>query len=243
MSSRAAGRSKGRVEPFGNRSGETMEQHVAASPHGDEQLPIAKDIAIEEPHFMSLADLYRALREGDQPRPGFSDRIVPGRGPDRAPLFLLGEQPGDQEDRAEQTFVGPAGQMLDQCLLEAEIDPATTFQTNAVKRFKYLPSGKRRLHQTPNAGDIAHYRWWVGQEIRLVDPAVIVTLGLSALHALLGTRRPLKSVRGRLWCWNERTLVATIHPSYLLRLRPEDDYAMQRERFVADLRMAAKAAF
>lgn len=216
---------------------------MAVSLHDDEQLPIAKDIAIEDPHFMSLADLYRALREEDQPRPGFSNRIVPGRGPDRARLFLLGEQPGDQEDRAEQTFVGPAGQMLDQCLLEAEIDPAMTFQTNAVKRFKYLPRGKRRLHQTPNAGDIAHYRWWVGQELRLVDPTVVVTLGLTALHALLGTRRPLKSVRGKLWCWNERTLVATIHPSYLLRLHPEDNYGAQRERFVADLRMAAKAAF
>jgi len=215
---------------------------VAASAQDEAPLPIAKDIALQEPHFSSLSALYRALREEDRPRPGFSDRIVPGRGPDRASLFLLGEQPGDREDRAEQTFVGPAGQMLEQCLLEADIDPAGTFQTNAVKRFKYLPRGKRRLHQTPNAGDIAHYRWWVGQEIRLVDPSVIVTLGLTALHALLGTRRTLKTMRGTLWNWNERKLVATVHPSYLLRLHVEDDYAAQRRLFVADLRRAAKAA-
>jgi len=215
---------------------------VAASRPDDARLPIARDIAIEAPHFSSLAELYRMLGEEDQPRPGFSDRIVPGRGPDRASLFLLGEQPGDQEDRAGQTFVGPAGQMLDQCLLEAGIDPAATFQTNAVKRFKYLPRGKRRLHQTPNAGDIAHYRWWVGQEIRLVDPSLIVTLGLTALHALLGARRPLKAVRDTLWRWNERSLIATIHPSYLLRLRAEADYAAQRQHFITDLRRAAKAA-
>lgn len=216
---------------------------MAGFSHGDAQLPVAKDVATSEPRCASLAQLYQALREEDHPRAGFSDKIVPGRGPDHASLFLLGEQPGDREDMAGQTFVGPAGQMLHQCLIEAAIDPSATFQTNAVKRFKYLPRGKKRLHQAPSAGDIAHYRWWVGQEIRLVDPTVIVTLGLTALHALLGMRRPLKTVRGRLWLWNERTLLATIHPSYLLRLHSGDDYAAQKARFVTDLRVAAKAAF
>jgi len=215
---------------------------VSAIETGD--LPVATSLMPEEEEapFASLADLYEALGEAEQPRAGFSDRIVPGRGPPDASLFLLGEQPGDREDQVGQTFVGPAGQMLEQCLRDARIDPAATFQTNAVKRFKFLPRGKRRLHQTPNAGDIAHYRWWVGQEIRLVRPTVVVALGLTALQALIGVRRPLKTMRGRMWRWNGRQLTATVHPSYLLRLRAGDDYAVERQRFVTELRLAARAA-
>lgn len=202
-------------------------------------LPVAAGLASGDASFDSLAQLYAALREAEHPRAGFSDRIVPGRGNEKAALFLLGEQPGDKEDRVGQTFVGPAGQLLNQCLIAGKIDPATTFQTNAVKRFKFVQRGTRRLHQSPNAGDIAHYRWWVGQEIRLVDPSTIVALGLTALQALLGTRRPLKTLRGQLWRWNGRTLLATVHPSYLLRLRPGDNFEAERQKFIAELRMAA----
>lgn len=202
-------------------------------------LPVAAGLADSDATFESLAQLYAALRAAERPRAGFSDRIVPGRGNERAALFLLGEQPGDKEDRVGQTFVGPAGQLLNRCLIAGKIDPAATFQTNAVKRFKFVQRGTRRLHQSPDAGDIAHYRWWVGQEIRLVDPAVVVALGLTALQSLLGTRRPLKTLRGQLWHWNGRILLATVHPSYLLRLRPGDVYEVERQQFIADLRMAA----
>jgi len=219
-----------------------MEMPVPAPSSETEALPVATGLTADDAPFASLARLYQALSKEDQARTEFSDRIVPGRGPEHASLFLLGEQPGDREDQIGQTFVGPAGQMLNQCLLDAEIDPDTTFQTNAVKRFKFLPRGKKRLHQTPNAGDIAHYRWWVGHEIRLVDPTIIVTLGLTALQALLGVRRPLKSVRGRVSRWNGRALLATVHPSYLLRLRSRDDYAAERQRFVTELQLAASAA-
>ncbi len=215
---------------------------MSASFSAAEVLPVAPGLIFNEAPFASLERLYQALGKEDRPGPDFSDRVVPGRGPQNASLFLLGEQPGDQEDQTGQTFVGPAGKMLEQCLLDAEIDPAATFQTNAVKRFKFLPRGKKRLHQTPNASDIAHYRWWVGQEICLVDPTVVVTLGLTALQSLLGVRRPLKAMRGRVWCWNDRTLLATVHPSYLLRLRPSDDYPAERQRFVSELRLAARAA-
>lgn len=92
------------------------------------------------------------------PSPDFSDHIVPGEGAPDAPLMLVGEQPGDQEDQLRRPFVGPAGQVLDRCLAEAGIDRERVFLTNAVKRFKFTPRGKRRLHSKPNAGDIRHYR-------------------------------------------------------------------------------------
>lgn len=206
-------------------------------------LPVAEGLALGEKRFADLAQLYAALHGDSAPRPGFSDRIVPGRGPEHAALFLLGEQPGDREDRAGQAFVGPAGRLLEQCMRDAALDPAALFLTNAVKRFKFEPRGKRRIHQRPNAGDVAHYRWWLGQEIRIVQPRVVVALGVTALHALIGARLPLKNVRGRVRGWDGRTLLATIHPSYLLRLRPDGGYEEERAAFVLDLRRAGQAAF
>lgn len=192
--------------------------------------------------FSDLDALYDALEAADDvPRQGFGNRLVRGEGPLGAPIMLVGEQPGDQEDKLCRPFVGPAGHLLDDCLAEAGIDRATTFVTNAVKRFKFSPRGKRRMHQTPTAGDIAHYRWWLGAEVRLVDPHVVVALGGSALLALTG-KRTLAPLRGRALTWNGRTLVATVHPSYLLRLRDAPQRSGERARFLRDLETAAHAA-
>jgi len=174
-------------------------------------------------------------------RPGFSPVVVPGEGPVGAPLMLVGEQPGDQEDRQRRPFVGPAGHVLDQCLAEAGLKRDALFLTNAVKCFKYAPRGKRRLHRTPTASDVSHARWWLEEEIRLVGPRVLVALGGTALLALTG-QRTLKPVRGQLLPWHERQMLATVHPSYLLRLRDEPDRTQERTRFIADLARAAQSA-
>lgn len=195
------------------------------------------------PRFDDLDSLYAALCEEEEPpSPGFSDRIVLGEGPLRAPLMLVGEQPGDQEDELGHPFVGPAGQLLDRCLEEAGIARDETFLTNAVKRFKFAQRGKRRLHQTPTAGDIAHYRWWLREEIRLVDPAVVVSLGATALHALSGRKQALGPVRGTAIDWDGRALLPTVHPSFLLRLPDAQARKIEHEKFVRDLGKALKAA-
>jgi len=193
--------------------------------------------------YGSLEALYRALcKEEVAPSPGFSERIVLGEGPVHAAIMFVGEQPGDQEDQLQRPFVGPAGKLLNECLTEAKISRADSFLTNAVKRFKFSPRGKRRLHQTPTAGDITHYRWWLDQEVRLVNPSVVVALGATALHALSGRKQPLGPVRGQLLPWENRLLLPTVHPSFLLRLRDEQGRAIERKKFVRDLRKAAETS-
>lgn len=193
--------------------------------------------------FPDLASLYAALQDEDAPpSAGFSDRLVTGEGSPNATLMLVGEQPGDQEDMQGRPFVGPAGQMLDACLQEAGLERRALFLTNAVKRFKFAQRGKRRLHQTPTAGDIAHYRWWLAEEVHLVNPRLVVALGATALHALSGRRQALAPVRGAALPWKERTLLPTIHPSFLLRLPDEQGRRIERERFVRELHKAATLA-
>lgn len=193
-------------------------------------------------HFPSLTALYDALRAEDvPPSPDFSDHIVIGEGPSDARILLVGEQPGDQEDREGRPFVGPAGQSLDQCLDAAGLDRGRSFLTNAVKRFKFTPRGKRRLHATPTAGDVTHYRWWLREEIRLVDPAIVIALGATALHALTGRKQALGPLRGSLEPWEGRRLLVTVHPSFLLRLPDEQAREIERARFVRELHKAAEA--
>ena len=197
----------------------------------------------EERRFADLAALYAALARDDvPPSPDFSDHVVPGEGPPHASLMLVGEQPGDQEDRLRRPFVGPAGQLLDHCMVEAGIDRDRAFLTNAVKRFKFTPRGKRRLHSKPTAGDIQHYRWWLSEDIRLVAPATVVALGATALHALTGKRQAIGPLRGVARPWEGRRLLVTVHPSFLLRLPDQRTRAAEREAFVGDLRRAAKGA-
>ncbi len=186
--------------------------------------------------FANLDALYAALKQTDTaPAPEFSDTIVPGEGPRNARILFVGEQPGDQEDRTGRPFVGPAGQLLRSSLKEAGIDEQRVFFTNAVKRFKFVPRGKRRLHQTPTTSDIKHYRWWLAEELRIVDPVVVVALGATALHGLTGKRQALGPLRDTLMPWNGRQVLATIHPSFLLRLPDEQAREIERGRFLRAL--------
>jgi DNA polymerase len=166
-------------------------------------------------------------------------QTVFGAGPADARMMLVGEQPGDQEDLAGTPFVGPAGKMLDRALIEAGIDRSQVYVTNAVKHFKFEPRGKRRIHATPNASEIVACRWWLDQERALLRPGVMVLLGASAAHAVLGRTVSIARERGRPIALEGTQAVITAHPSYLLRLPDEAAKALQYENFVADLRIAA----
>ncbi|RWR08285.1 UdgX family uracil-DNA binding protein [Paenirhodobacter populi] len=163
-------------------------------------------------------------------------QVVPGEGPDQARLMVVGEQPGDREDLAGRPFVGPAGRLFDAALAEAGIPRDAIFLTNAVKHFKFEQRGKRRLHKRPNAGEIRHCRWWLGQERKLVAPAVILAMGATAVQSLLGRAVSISSLRDRVGKLEDGTpMIATVHPSYLLRIRDSADREREHAAFVADL--------
>jgi DNA polymerase len=169
----------------------------------------------------------------------FATQAVFGEGPARAALMLVGEQPGDQEDVQGRPFVGPAGRVFDRAAAAAGIDRDRAYVTNAVKHFKFAPRGKKRLHQRPNAGEVNACRFWLDLERRFVRPKVIVAMGATAVHGVLGKAATIKSLRGqRLQLPGGEWLVATIHPSYLLRMTDRDDAERQRRQFVADLARA-----
>lgn len=164
-------------------------------------------------------------------------QVVPGEGHRQARMMVVGEQPGDREDLAGRPFVGPAGRLFDAALAEAEIPRAAVFVTNAVKHFKFEQRGKRRLHARPNAGEIERCKWWLGQERKLVAPAVLVAMGATAVRSLLGRAVSVSSLRGEVTRLEDGTpMVATIHPSYLLRIREPEAREKERAGFVADLR-------
>nr|WP_277749551.1 UdgX family uracil-DNA binding protein [Sinirhodobacter populi] len=163
-------------------------------------------------------------------------QVVPGEGPDQARLMVVGEQPGDREDLAGRPFVGPAGRLFDAALAEAGIPRDAIFLTNAVKHFKFEQRGKRRLHKRPNAGEIRHCKWWLGQERKLVAPAVILAMGATAVQSLLGRAVSISSLRDRVGKLEDGTpMIATVHPSYLLRIRDSADREREHAAFVADL--------
>jgi probable DNA metabolism protein len=166
-------------------------------------------------------------------------QTVFGEGPLDAAMVAVGEQPGDQEDLAGKPFVGPAGQMFDRALGDANIDRTRVYVTNAVKHFKFEQRGKRRIHDKPNAGEIAACRWWIDQERALIRPRVTLVLGATAARSLLGRTITISKERGRAIDLGEGGVGwVTVHPSYLLRLpdkaAAEEEYA----RFVEDLRAA-----
>ena len=168
-------------------------------------------------------------------------QTVFGEGNAKARILLVGEQPGDQEDRAGHPFVGPAGRILDEGLEEAGIDRSALYVTNAVKHFKWEPRGKRRMHKTPAQGEIEACHQWLQGEIEAVRPALIVALGATAAKALLGPRFRITQDRGKVQVREGLPpVLATYHPSFLLRVksRPEGD-AIHRQ-FVDDLRTAAR---
>lgn len=147
------------------------------------------------------------------------NQAVMGEGPLDAALMIVGEQPGDQEDLAGRPFVGPAGQLLDRHLERADIDRARSYVTNAVKHFKYVQRGKRRLHQTPTAKEIDICRWWVESERKIVRPKLILAMGASAARGMLGKTVSISKARGAPIALDDGSeLWVTAHPSYLLRL-------------------------
>jgi DNA polymerase len=164
---------------------------------------------------------------------------VAGEGPRRARLMFVGEQPGDQEEQARRPFVGPSGRVLDKALAEAGVPRSETFVTNAVKHFKHVMRGKRRLHKTPDAGEIVACRWWLDQERRIVRPRVIVALGATAALSVFGKATPIGKFRQRaLQLPDQAQGVVTYHPSYLLRVPDAAAKASTWAMFVADLKFA-----
>jgi uracil-DNA glycosylase len=169
-------------------------------------------------------------------------QVVPGKGPARARMMLVGEQPGDREDKQGRPFVGPAGGMLAKALADAGIDRDEVFITNAVKHFKFEPRGKRRLHKKPNAHEIDRCHWWLDIERRLVKPDIVVALGATAVRSVAGKPFAIGKVRGRVMPLADGgRMVATIHPSYILRVRNDADRAALYAGFVADLKTCRKA--
>jgi len=166
-------------------------------------------------------------------------QTVFGEGPQGATLMLVGEQPGDKEDLAGKPFVGPAGQMLDRALAEAGIDRAKVYVTNAVKHFKFVPRGKIRLHQKPNTADIRACRPWYERELAAIKPELVVALGATAAQSVLGKITPINKNRGRLIEHDGASVLVTVHPSYLLRLPDEETKALEYQRFIDDLKIAA----
>ena len=166
-------------------------------------------------------------------------QTVFGRGPASARVLLVGEQPGDQEDKAGEPFVGPAGRILDQALADAGLRRDDVYLTNAVKHFKWTPRGKRRIHEKPSARDVAACHHWLDAELAAVDPAVIVALGATAGQALFGSRFRVGTARGQPLDLDGRAVVATIHPSAVVRVPKPADRDEQYAGLVADLRRAA----
>ena len=168
---------------------------------------------------------------------------VCGQGPREARLMIVGEQPGDHEDLAGQPFVGPAGQVFDAALTEAGVNRAEIYLTNAVKHFKHEPRGKRRLHRTPNAGEVQACRWWLDQERNLVKPRLIVAMGATAGLAVLGRKPSILAERGAVTETPDGARVLlTIHPSYVLRLPDVEERRRARAILVDDLRIARTEA-
>ncbi len=169
-------------------------------------------------------------------------QTVFGEGPVPAPAMLIGEQPGDKEDLAGKPFVGPAGKLLDKALVDAGIDRATVYITNAVKHFKWEPRGKVRIHKKPNGKEIAACRPWLDAEIVAIRPKVIVLMGATAAQALLGKDFRVTQHRGEFMESQmpyRHELTATVHPSSILRAPDEETRHQEMERFVEDLRLVA----
>ena len=164
-----------------------------------------------------------------------------GEGPLKAKIIFVGEQPGNEEDLAGHPFVGPAGKVLDQALDEAGINRSECYVTNAVKHFKWEPSGKRRIHKSPNVKEIAACRPWLNAEIDLLKPKIVVCLGATAAQALLGRNFKVTDRHGELIETNSGFLVmATVHPSSILRATDDETRHRERERFTNDLRKLKK---
>ncbi|MFC0222561.1 UdgX family uracil-DNA binding protein [Nocardioides zeicaulis] len=166
-------------------------------------------------------------------------QVVFSSGERSARLVLVGEQPGDQEDRSGEPFVGPAGRLLDEALVAAGIDRAAAYLTNAVKHFRFERRGSRRIHKTPGVGHVTACRPWLGAELEAVSPAAVVALGATAARSVLGRPVKIGEVRGRVLDEAAVPVLVTAHPSAVLRLRGDAGYDEAFGALVSDLRLAA----
>ena len=199
----------------------------------------AEPLIPERPTLPKVREAAAGCKACDLWRSG--TQTVFGEGASGATVMFVGEQPGNDEDLAGRPFVGPAGRVFDEALAEAGIDRAETYVTNAVKHFKWEPRGKRRIHQKPNWAEMTACRPWLDAEIELVKPKVIVCLGATAAQSLLGRQFRVTKQRGvPVESDLAPVVMATVHPSSILRAPPEDrDRAMLD--LVADLRAVARA--
>ncbi len=207
-----------------------LEEERALQPGGN--LRSAFEALVDDARCCTRCDLYR-----------FATQSVFGEGPLDAKIMFVGEQPGDQEDLEGRPFVGPAGALFDSALEAAGIERSTVYVTNAVKHFKFVPRGKRRIHSKPGAGEIKACRFWIEQERELIRPPVTVALGASAARSLTGKSVTISKVRGTPLelsdgseCW------ITVHPSALLRMPDREKRREARALFVSDLKKIKASA-
>ena len=208
-----------------------MARREALTKSSTEFVPESRDLAVLRAASQSCegCELYKNATQ-----------TVFGEGRQQSEIFFVGEQPGDKEDLAGHPFVGPAGQLLDACMAEAGIDRKSAYVTNAVKHFKWEPRGKFRLHKTPGPKEVAACRPWLDSEIEAVGPKLIVCLGATAAQSLLGSSFRVTQQRGQvIEMLTYPPIMATVHPSSILRA--VDDEARLRERalFVEDLKKVA----
>lgn len=208
-----------------------------------EEWPSAAPWVPERPGVRSLADAVQDCRGCDLWME--ATQAVPGVGPAGADLFLLGEQPGDREDLEGEPFVGPAGRLLDAALEEVGLDPHETFRTNAVKHFRHVDRGHKRIHRSPTRWHVAQCQPWLLAELDAVRPSTVLLLGATAGKAVLGPSFSVERSRGTPLEWpatgwgrSPDLVVATVHPASVLRA---PDRRAAREGFVADLRVVAEA--
>jgi uracil-DNA glycosylase family protein len=207
-----------------------LEAERRAQPGGN--LRASWEALLADARRCTRCDLYRNATQ-----------TVFGEGPLNASIMFVGEQPGDQEDLAGRPFVGPAGQLFDAALEKAGIDRSTVYVTNAVKHFKFIQRGKRRIHNKPDGGEIDAYRWWIEHERTLIKPPVTVALGATAARSLIGKVVTISKVRGQPLaladgseCW------VTVHPSSILRAPDEQARREGKKLFLRDLkRIKARA--
>ncbi|HEX8570669.1 MAG TPA: UdgX family uracil-DNA binding protein [Caulobacteraceae bacterium] len=214
------------------RTQKAIAQASRDAPYDGSFVPASVDEVWPAVQACRRCDLWRNATQG-----------VAGVGPAAARLMLVGEQPGDQEDLQGRPFIGPAGQLLDRALAEAGVDRGQLYVTNAVKHFKFEPRGKRRLHKTPDTGEIRACRWWLEHELKLVRPKVVVAMGATAAGSVFGRAMPILKTRGQpLPLESGATAFVTVHPSYLLRLPDAEAKEAGFRAFVADLSAAAEHA-
>lgn len=207
-------------------------------PAAGEGVP-AEELIPQQRSLESLKEAAAGCQACDLHKTG--TQTVFGDGAVHANVMFVGEQPGDREDIEGKPFVGPAGKLLDEALIEAGIERTHVYITNAVKHFKWKPQGKRRLHQKPNAAEISACRPWLDAEIALIKPGMLVLLGATAAQALLGRDFRVSLQRGQ---FIERSglplMMATVHPSSILRAPDDEAREIEREAFVRDLKRVAQ---